>query len=272
MITCINKIENCRRVISTNQYQTKSHRHEDKWLLRYLKDNGKKRDDVFDIWKKIYVANENCDGVDDDMLGRIFDNLWKNLNSVKLDTHSGRIDIYRSELDFINAQVQPKWIKEAMLVLLGYCKSGRITEFDSLPIKDILALVERSKRSEDDVAKLYDVFIDSGLMFRVIKHDYRSYDSIPEVDANGNIIGYFMGGDISVEKFKMQDFDKSAIVLSLNSIVDIKNAYSFITMQKKCSVCGKMFEYNSKTKRDICDACWRHNEVVKATERRNKRK
>lgn len=247
----INIIENCKRMIEFRQYQLPSSRgKEDLWLCKYLKDKKYSKEDAYNIWLSIYQSKYgNILGEDYEPDAK-FSEYWNNCDKVRLRENCNVIVIYQEELDFINSTNFALWEKQYMLLLSAYCKARNKTDYvrDKFPPSELKKMVVRPKRKANDFADLYNKMVDVGfLQERTIK-TFNQYDG--EYDTNTYV--------------KMHVYQTSGTaVIKVNTILDISMYFDKITMHKKCKECGQLFEYHSKTQRDVCEKCYKKQRLQK---------
>ena len=240
----IDKEENCKRMIETGQYQIpRSRGKEDKWLFAYLKKNGIGRNEAYQIWLPIFQTRYfSYRGQSDPTF--IFNDLWENTQKVRFKSRE-EIVFYEKEISFLKSLDLPRWEKEFFMMLFAIIKARGVNRFYYLYIGDIIKFTSISSRRGDESYKIFH----DGLKNKVfkIKHekvwDYKEgkynsveYKVIPLLKTSGD------------EKYRFK------------SLVDVPDCFNEMFGFRVCEICGKEFEINSKTKRNICKECWNNKE------------
>lgn len=241
----VNQIENSKRLLNTSKLQFKFlwKYKEFGWMIKYLENLGYEEKDIYLQWKKCYILNYG-DCFEEEDLEKEYSKIKQKITK-KIDVlFSGEeIVFYEEEIEIINSIVCPKWIKEYFIILLGYFKfigsADKYVSLGSIPRNTLLVYFTSKKRQGDyETQAIYD---------------FARKNNLIDISDDGKILLKFV-------KFAGKE------VLRLKTSADLKEACAFIKNIKKCSCCGKEFEYNSHCQRDLCLECWK----IKDKSKRNK--
>ena len=237
----IDPIVNSKRILQTGQYQyQKSFGVEDIWLISYLHSLGKTKNEIYEIWEPIHLTREkNADNVWN--LGPVFESLYQKGSGFVL-TGRNEIVIFQEEIDEINKAKMLPWMKEYLLVLLGFFKAigKKRCYIQDIPFSLIKSFVSIKRvKSEYNINQICreQGYVTMELKTKVNKR----YGTTKEMN-------FF---SITYAK------DEGTPVFRAESILDINNAFPLLKNVLVCEQCGKTFDINSKTKRKICAECYR---------------
>ena len=110
--------ENSEKILAGGGYTTKAHQtFEQIMLFAYLREKGYSKDEIFSLWIKTDSLLLQKIGDDKDQRDKYFGKLFADSTKYKIEK-GNRIDIYQSEIDFINNMEVSMWIKQYVLAML----------------------------------------------------------------------------------------------------------------------------------------------------------
>lgn len=250
----IDKEENCKRMLKTGQYQIpRSRGKEDKWLFSYLKRNGVSRDEAYKIWLPIFQTRHFSYRGEMEPLF-IFDDLWEDTKRVRFKKRN-EIIFYEKEINFLKNFDLPRWEKEYFMMLFATIKARGVNDFSDFLVGELIGFTSISGRRGSECN---DVFSD-GIKLKVFRHkSEKKWDSINGVFEKRE---YYVLPRLEVDGKE---------VFRFKSLVDVPDCFNEMFGFRICENCGKEFEINSKTKRNICKECWVKEEREKAKIRMRK--
>lgn len=226
--------ENSEKILAGGGYTTKVHQtFEQIMLFAYLRERGYSKDEIFNLWIKTDSLLLQKIGDDKDQRDKYFGKLFADSTKYKIEK-GNQIDIYQSEIDFINNMEVSMWIKQYVLAMLCIYKwyGKEWCKYD-VKIKRFCYSCTRLKREFENSAKTLSESINL----------YKPY-----IITNR--------GEHSVFKVTFVKKDRQ-FVKSLSSPRELKNILTLIKNEKKCKKCGKIFEYDHHTKHlELCRDCW----------------
>ena len=241
MLLPVNEDENSRTVIETGEYQyPKSKGIEDVWLIRYLKTDGENgKEDIYTIWCRI--AKKKYDYFSEEELRANFERFWKAAGKKSKGPVVFPIEIFQEEIDAINNADTFIWVKQYALLLLAYYKIlGKEKNMGGGLSWELLKFVTAIRPKARDCKRATDLLIKCGLL------EIRDFAWILNYQCKkGHLFGRFY------------------------QIKDMQNIFSELKTEKVCTMCGKTFCRTSKTKRDICEECWKKKEVKRVQKYRS---
>lgn len=239
----INEDDNSRRILETGKYQLEGSKgKEDVWLIRYLKTEGYSGyEDIYTIWCRI--APQKYPDLNDEEMRRLFKKLWDRANKRKKDYGIFEFEIFQEEIDEINTVRMVPWYKEYALLVLAYYKIlGREKiELRNIPSTLLFKLLTKGKPRSRDKLRVREKMEDTGLM----SIDTRNFAaSLNYQKRKGKSLGVF------------------------TQIQDVVSLFPLLKYEMVCKRCGRVFEYNSKTKRTVCLDCWKKKEAERSAKNR----
>lgn len=265
----INRKENVRRMLKTGKHQTsKNQISEEIWLIYYLQKSGKKKDEIFEIWKNFYFERVQCKDESDAKI--IFGYQFKEAPKTRFFKEPEKVSIYLDEIIKINNLCEPLWIKEYILCFISWIRaSGEYDIFEELPMQDIYKMTHRVSPNKSE-KRIIDALLKNGFIKEVKTHD-EYYGSIIFDEFDPILTDFQDESDITVLENKAYSYcfesDKSVKVLETNCCQDVSFILPLISNKCKCKKCGAEFEFSEKTKRDVCENCWKKSRSLKESER-----
>ena len=229
--------ENSEKILNGEGYTTKVHQtFEQIMLFCYLREKGCNKEQIFDLWIKTDSLLLQKISDDKDQRDKYFGKLLSDSTKYKIEK-GNEIKIYQSEIDFINTMEVSMWIKQYVLTMLCIYKwYGKEWCIYNDKIKRFCYSCTSLKREFESSAEI---------LFRAL-NQYHPYIVNTR---NQNSV------------FKILCENKS---LEQNPIIIIKeprkifNILNLLKSEKKCKICGEVFNYDHHTKHlDICHKCWK---------------
>lgn len=256
----INRKENVRRMLRTGKHQTtKNQTAEEIWLIYFLKNSGKKKEEIFEIWKPFYFSRAKCEDVDSADV--VFDLLLKESPKTKFYREPNKFCIYMDEIEKINSIYEPLWVKEYILFFIAWYRANGEDIFEKIPTQDIYKRIHKVSPNES-TKRIINALIDNGFIKKVEMHNeyYGSiiFDEFDPMLVSSQDDDEMMLLDSSAYSYCFES-DKSVKIMESNCCQDVSFILPLITNKCKCKKCGAEFEFNEKTKREICDVCWNGN-------------
>ena len=250
----INQITNSERMFETGKLQltgTKLERaQEDLWFVAWLRNVKKfSREECYRRWLPFYL--QIVGGEEDGLAESTFNKRWNAASEWGFEVQNN-FYIFQEELDAINSTVVDRWIKESALLLLGYKRAYKIKKLDmeSIPYKGVFTATSLGRRRDSNSSETA-VFLSSGLCSYEVKERVDSKDG-SKFDTFYITLNY--------------ERKNGTPILETNTLFDVISLFSKVECKKVCPLCGKSFEYHSKTKREICENCWREKRKAKQRE------
>lgn len=228
--------ENSEKILAGGGYTTKVHQtFEQIMLFAYLREKGYSKDEIFSLWIKTNSLLLQKIGDDKDQRDKYFGKLFADSTKYKIEK-GNRIDIYQSEIDFINNMEVSMWIKQYVLAMLCIYKwYGKEWCVYNDKIKRFCYSCTDVKNEKSEVfASLLSKCLDK----------YKPYSLRC---LNGKI----------VYKFETIIIGHDEMVFTISNPRMIINVLSCIKCEKICEICNKKFQYNSHNKHlNICRDCY----------------
>lgn len=220
--------------------------------LCYLKNVlGKTESECFALWKEIQNGVAKIFSDDEEQLMIEFNSLYKkteepkykNINCAK---ELKPIKIYRPEIEFLNSLNAPVWVKQYWLCLLTYYK------FD----------VQIHRRVQK--TKTLNAWAIRQTSFKSKNYGGDCQDTIAQYKLQNNtvkIIDDIQRGISEAYPVYKPDFIhyKGKVMYTCDDINDIQNILPLIKNNVRyCEKCGREFVVSTKTKRKICEKCYKN--------------
>lgn len=242
----INQKVDAERVLATGKYQLPNCSScEDVWVIRYLIDAGKEKEDIRKTWEEIFVSKSNrwSEVLDVDSF---FDKVYLRATKTKLKEQK-KIVFFQSEIDAINNTDIPMRAKEYMILFLAYFKGEGVKKLPSEEGNALRLNLNKLMRSSpyQNKTNIHWECIGAGLItetemeFFNPKYGYnetRYYYSPTILKHHGIRVGEF------------------------STLIDVPKIFDKLKCEVVCAQCGKKFEKKPKTQRNICEECWKKKE------------
>lgn len=214
--------------------------------LRYVL--GKNELQCYKEWKKIKNGVASIFKDDEDQLLIEFNSIYKKTGhnkymSINCSTPLQDVEIYESEISFLNGLDVPIWVKQYWLCLLVYYKF-MIQKYNR--VQKTKTLNAWALRQTEYKRKNY-----GGNCQDIIAQYKKSVSKAP-------IIDYAKTAGEQYPTYKPSFLKtKGNIVYLCNNINNIQEIFSLLKSNTRvCDVCGAEFIVSTKTKRTICDNCY----------------
>lgn len=239
----VNQVEDAKRMLATGEYQLpRSKVCEDLWFIRYLLNKKKSEEEIFELWKPIFLSRErnkdSCFNVE-----QYFKQCLKKARKHPI-IHQRKYSVYASEIEAINEYDVPIRLKQLAVVILCYFKAlGKHYVYQEELLK-----YEHSFQSllTEGKTKLKETRKDT---FKCIEHGLICRQNITHFD---DIMGDEIEIPIYVIPYLVQSGDA---VFSSNTLADVQELFPMLKTERICEICGSKYVVNSKTKRTICEKC-----------------
>lgn len=234
--------ENSEKILAGGGYTTKVHQtFEQIMLFAYLRENGYSKDEIFDLWVKTDSLLLQKIGDDKDQRDKYFGKLFADSTKYKIE-RGNRIDIYQSEIDFINSLIVLPWIKEYLLTILCIYKymGYEACEYNKKIRNFCFSCTSINKEQEYCCLKIKEA-LDKYNFYSIYNYNNKAFFKINFCDNNNGIK-----------------------ICSISNPRDVLSIMKFLSNNKKCDQCGNIFEYNSKSiKNKLCPNCQKKNRIKK---------
>ena len=240
---------NAKKILETEQYsqgdrfEVKKEYLQEIWLIAYLIDEGKSKDEIRKVWDKIphikYFVEEAFDHKE---LDGYFESLYlkgeetRKRKAFKKDGTRVKY-IYQEEIDAINKISRSIDFRKYLFMLLGVYKYYMALQGYCYLNADVRAFAFEAANAP----KTYGAYCDV-----LIKHNQES--GLP---ITSQVIQQFHVSKLSFARYQ------GKIAFTYSDPNELKNHLDVIEEPKAiCKVCGKEFVVNNKTKRDMCEECY----------------
>lgn len=226
--------ENSKKILAGGGYTTKVHQtFEQIMLFAYLRERGYSKDEIFSLWIETDSLLLQKIGDDKDQRDKYFGKLFADSTKYKIEK-GNRIDIYQSEIDFINNMEVSMWIKQYILAMLCIYKwYGKEWCVYNDKIKRFCYSCTNIKRENNSSNS------------KILSKCYNLY--------NPYTIRY---KDCTVV-FKSNILTKNGVISTIYEPREINSILSLLRCEKKCERCGKLYEYNYHNKHlSLCKTCY----------------
>ena len=226
--------ENSEKILAGGGYTSKVHQtFEQIMLFAYLREKGYSKDEIFSLWIKTDSLLLQKIGDDKDQRDKYFGKLFADSTKYKIEK-GNRIDVYQSEIDFINNMEVSMWIKQYVLAMLCIYKwYGKEWCVYNDKIKRFCYSCTSTKKERDTNTQALFQCLDC----------YHPY-----------IVN---GRDIFLS-FKMLTKEDGLIIKSIKQPRDCNKLFNLLTTERVCKNCNKVFIYSKiNARRTLCDECYK---------------
>lgn len=232
--------ENSEKILAGGGYTTKVHQtFEQIMLFAYLRERGYSKDEIFSLWIETDSLLLQKIGDDKDQRDKYFGKLFADSTKYKIEK-GNRIDIYQSEIDFINNMEVSMWIKQYVLAMLCIYKwygkewcvyNDKIKRF-CYSCTSIGREKERETKNLSDCLKKYSPYIING------RNNFLSFKILIGKDKQG--------------------------VFSLSNPRHVQELFHLLSNIKQCKMCLNLFEYDKfGIHSQFCPECRKANRYKK---------
>ena len=240
----IDQVLNSERILATGLYQRRDWNFkEDRWLVKYLLDAGKNKEEIYQILLEVFFTRERNTYLIDEA-GDLFEKIYKKAAKLKKLIRYPTIKIFQEEIDFINNSKTPAQTKQLSLLLLVYCKLNRTYQFIDgifevvLTSLKRLTVAKRQIRGKDN--PLSKELERCGMIRRVEIDEDNCY--FPDKDE------YDYKKIVFVRK-------KGSVAFETRTILDVPLYFDLLYSRMVCPLCGKEYDISPKSKTDLCPEC-----------------
>ena len=244
------KIHTTKEISRDDPADNKQHYAQEIVYLCYLRYVLKKTEvECYKEWKEIKNGVASVFKDDEEQLLIEFNSMYKKTNSkrymsLNYTTELDPVTIYNAEILFLNRVNAPIWVKQYWLCLLVYYKfmAQRYNRVQKTKTLNAWAIRQSEYKHKDYGG--------------ICQDQIARYNKTIKKPA---ILDYTK---ISTERYSIYKpgflKTKGKVKCTCNDINDIQQLFTLLKSNyKKCDICGKKFEVNSKTKRTICEKCYR---------------
>lgn len=256
MIVPINKQLNCKRMLETNEFQTKHwHNEELVWLIKYLREARQPKERIYNCWKRF--RSKDKPDYDELLLKENFKSYYNNSFNSVFKKQYPVIIVYQNEIDYINSLPAPLWIRQYIYILTLHSRAANCDTYDHLPFDEYHWFLDIT---DAHTSILKSRLIEKLREFKILKavKIEETYESLPIIDEDGFVVGYEHETSIINERIaiKLPVESKGDIKYEYVTILDALNDVGKINNNYKCPICGKEYEFTKRMKRDICQSCY----------------
>ena len=227
--------ENSEKILAGGGYTTKVHQtFEQIMLFAYLREKGYSKDEIFNLWVRTDSLLLQKIGNDKDQRDKYFGKLFADSTKYKIEK-GNCIDIYQSEIDFINNMEVSMWIKQYVLAMLCVYKwYGKEWCVYNDKIKRFCYSCTSTKKERDRNSELLHKCLTNYSPY--IVNSWNNTVSFKILFLNNGVI--------------------SDYVYRIKSPRDVIDLFGLIKSQKKCLQCGSIFAYDNHTiNSTFCQNC-----------------
>ncbi len=237
-------VENSEKILAGGGYTTKVHQtFEQIMLFAYLREKGYSKDEIFSLWIETDSLLLQKIGDDKDQRDKYFGKLFADSTKYKIEK-GNRIDIYQSEIDFINNMEVSMWIKQYVLAMLCIYKwYGKEWCVYNDKIKRFCYSCtsigrENNSSNSKNLSECYNLYNPYAIRYK-----------------DGNVV------------FKSNIAIGNEIIKTIYEPREMKLIYPLLKCEKTCEKCGRVYEYNYHNKHlSLCRACY----IVYASQKSHK--
>ena len=253
------KIYNTKELSRDDPADNKRHFAQEIIYLCYLRDVlGKNELQCYKEWKKITNGVASIFKDDEEQLLIEFNSLYKKslgkkYQSINYSKKLNPVNIYNAEILFLNKLNVPMWVKQYWLCLLVYYKF-MIQKYNR--VQKTKTLNSWAIRQTEYKVKNYG---------GVCQDKIASY----KVNSSKPIIKDYNKASNETYPTYVPAFlkKKGKIKYVCDDIDQIKDILQLLKPTcKKCEVCGKKFPVNPKTKRNLCEKCYKKYRIQRIVE------
>ena len=235
---------NTLKILNTGQYTTRNKQYlEQLNLIKFLIEMGKDKKEIFEIWKKTdsILLQKIADDVDE--LDFVFNKLYLSARSWKI-VRGYPINIYKSEINYINSLDVLPWIKEYLLALLCVYKYyGKPWCKYSEEVRRFCFSVTYYGREREKMKTYLAECVNKYM-------PYRMYTSENGVYYKCN--------------FAVEEGD---LLVQIQEPRQVQLLFGYIENMHTCQQCNEKFIYNSRTYHNtLCPSCVKKNRYKKQYE------
>lgn len=228
--------ENSEKILAGGGYTTKAHQtFEQIMLFAYLREKGYSKDEIFSLWIETDSLLLQKIGDDKDQRDKYFGKLFADSTKYKIEK-GNRIDIYQSEIDFINNMEVSMWIKQYVLAMLCVYKwYGKEWCVYNDKIKRFCYSCTNIKKERDKNTKsLFEM-----------NNKYSAY----WINTRNSFVSFKM-------LFSVNSQNKN-IVKTIISPRSVNELFNLLKTEKICVNCGKVFIYDGHNMHiNVCKKCY----------------
>lgn len=250
------------RLLSTKDVSDKKKTYEQEVMfVKYLLFIGKDKTACFAEWSRIKngIAHEFKKDIEQQLIQfRYIYNAALRTSDELLMANLEPVVIYQEEVDYLNSLNAPSWMKQYWAIMLVNYKFQKQlfpkvkynATLRAWAFRQIKGIQQRYSNHAESIRKQEEA-IGTKIINSYVYNDRKAriYYNMSCCQESGT------------PALELKDIDEAKKILTLIS----KNS-------KVCSVCGKHFTINSKTKRDLCDNCYKKYRRTYKTEFERKRR
>jgi len=250
----------CENVFTTKSLaredpsDNKSYHKQEIIYLKFLREVGKYSDDqCFGEWKKLTngTAAESA-GSNDLTLkliyGKIREQSFSMYQQIDCQKRLSPVCIYQKELDFLNGIDAPVWVRQYWLVLLVYYKfvSQSYSRVFKSPTLNSWSIRQTEYKDKRFGSKCQDKISEYQLK---LGRDIMIVSPPMKGEKHPSYVPEFLETSGAVAKMVVSLEDVGEVIGLILPTVGI------------CEECGRHFEKTAKTKRKLCDICYRQKRL-----------
>lgn len=244
------KIHSTKELSRDDPSDNKRHYMQEVVYLCYLKNVlGKNEVECYKEWKKIKNGIASIFADDEEQLLIEFVSMYRRAENKKYTginyvTPLEPVPIYNTEINFLNSADVPIWVKQYWLCLLVFYK------------------FMRQKYQRIQKTKLLNAWAIRQTDYKKKNYGGNCQDTIAQYNKSLESPAILDFTRTSTEHFPtyVPNFirNKGKVAYLCSDINNIKEAFNLLTSNYKiCDICGQKFIVNSKTKRTICEDCYK---------------
>ena len=252
-----NWYQNCNTVwqnkhyTDNDAYDHKTIRKQETYLIRYFISVCKYSvDATYERWLMVSGGTADLFKHDEEQCRLEFNALLKAARKIPTDGFNSEkvfVRLYQHEIDYLNQLDAPLWVRQYWLGMLFWYK------YVDLQYPQVKASVSVE-----------------GWIFRQIDQEHEFKYKHTEINSWSRKNGIpfkkdvAKSGPIIKADWTGRREGENKVVLVIKDPSEFIDHFNLLVSGTKvCKVCGRRFDFSSKTKRDICEKCWDEKEKIR---------
>ena len=250
------KIDDSKIISKIDPADKKIHLQQEIYYIKFLIINGSDYDECYEKWKLIKngIANNFENDIEQQKIE--FKKLYNRAQKISENIFKENkvVNIYKEEIDYFNSLQAPMWVKQYWLAMLVYYKFQKTMHKEVKYSSTIRSWAFRQVNE-------------------VLNHQYSNHsEAIRKYELNNG--SKIIMVDTRYIKKKKQTYvvynmpcckNSGDVVAVCSDIEEVSSLFDLLKNQKQCEACGMFFDFSGKTKRNVCETCYKKQRRVYKT-------